>query len=443
MRPRQCAWAFCMLVKLLYNVFMIFVTKLKKKLYLSVANYFKFWANISLQKWHPRIVVVTGSAGKTTMLNLIESQLGEKAHYSHNANSAYGIAFDILGMRGITGSKAHWVSLFVKAPLRAFSFHRKQKFYIVEADGERPHEAEWIAKWLRPEVSIWVTLGRSHAVFYEKEVAAGHFANVDAAITHEFSTIPANTRKLVILDGDNQRMLDSTDDIRAKRIAVSKDSLKKYEVFPDKAVFTFDGHKFIFHDPMPRDVVTQLVMLEELMNYLKLPVNYDLANFKMPPARSNYLEGKKGIKIIDSSYNAHIISMTTVLDMVKVLKADHKWLVIGDIIDQGQLEGEEHEKLAQLLLDAEAEKIIMIGRRTKKYTYPLIKDKADVVSFDKPQQALKYLEKNLTGKETVIFKGSQYLEWIVEKLLAHPEDVENLARQDEAHRRRRESWGLK
>ena len=94
------------------------------------------------------------------------------------------------------------------------------------------------------------------------------------------------------------------------------------------------------------------------------------------------------------------------------------------------------------VIDTMVENIVLIGRRTKKYTYPLLKNKAKVQSFDKPQQALKYLEKNLTGKETVIFKGSQYLEWIVEKLLAHPEDVSNLARQDEAHRRRRASWGL-
>ena len=81
-------------------------------------------------------------------------------------------------------------------------------------------------------------------------------------------------------------------------------------------------------------------------------------------------------------------------------------------------------------------------RRTKKYTYPQLKGKVKVESFDKPQEALEYLEENLTGKETVIFKGSQYLEWIVEKLLANPDEVEQLARQDEAHRRRRASWGL-
>ena len=422
---------------------MIIITKLKKKFYFVAAGYFKFFANISLKRWRPRIIVITGSAGKTTMLNLVESQLGAKAHYSHNANSAFGIAFDILGMTGITGSKLKWASLFFRAPLRSFSYRHHEPFYIVECDGERPHEAEFIAKWLKPEVSCWVSLGRSHAVFFENEVKTGKFASVDEAIAHEFSTIPENTRKLVLIDGSSATMHRCTEKIKAKVVAVDQENLKKYEVYPEKAIFDFGEHKFIFREPMPRDVTVQLMMLKELMDYLNHDINYSLDDFKMPPARCNFLRGKKGIKIIDSSYNAHIISMTTVLDMVKELQADHKWLVIGDIIDQGKLEGEEHEKLAKLLLETGVKNIVMIGRRTKKYTYPLLKDKVkNVHSFDKPQQALKYLEENLTGKETVIFKGSQYLEWIVEKLLEDPRDVDRLARQDEAHRRRRASWGL-
>lgn len=422
---------------------MTIISKLKKKFYFVAASYFRFFANISLKKWHPRIIIITGSAGKTTMLNLLESQLGAKAHYSHNANSAFGIAFDILGMRGITGSKMKWASLIFKTPFRAFNYRHHEKFYVVECDGERPHEAEFIAKWLRPEISCWVSLGRSHAIFFENEVKSGKFANVDEAIAHEFSTIPQNTKKLVLIDGESAKMREVTASIKAKVIAVTQDSLKNYEVTPESATFDFGKHKFKFNEPMPRDVTTQLMMLGELMDYLGEKINYSLDDFKMPPARCNFLRGKKGIKIIDSSYNAHVISMTTVLEMVKVLQAERKWLVIGDIIDQGKLEGEEHKKLAQLLLDTKVQNIVMIGRRTKKYTYPLLKDKVkNVHSFDKPQQALKFLEENLTGKETVIFKGSQYLEWIVEKLLEDPRDVEKLARQDEAHRRRRASWGL-
>ncbi|MDR3298266.1 MAG: hypothetical protein LBT19_02795 [Candidatus Nomurabacteria bacterium] len=421
---------------------MTIISRLKKCLYFVVAGYFRFFADFSFKKWKPRVMAITGSAGKTTMLGLVEVELGVKAHYSHNANSVYGIAFDILGLRGITGSKWRWLYLFFAAPLRAINYQRREKYYVVEIDGERPHETEYIAKWLKPEVTLWVSLGRSHAVFFEGAVASGEFEDVDEAITHEFAMLPRYTKKLVLIDDDNWRMREATKDIGAKVVGLSKSKVTGYEVYPNRAVFEIGKKEFSFKHPMPRDISMQLVMLVELMRYLELPVNYDLADFVMPPGRSNYLEGKRGVKMIDSSYNAHIISMTTVLDMVKSLRAPHKWLVVGDIIDQGKLEKDEHEKLAELILEAKPEKVVMVGRRTAEYTLPLIKGEIDVVSFRKPQQALKYLEKNLTGKETVIFKGSQYLEWIVEKLLADPADVSLLPRQDIAHKKRRASWGL-
>ena len=96
---------------------MTLISKFKKKFYFVAASYFKLWANISLKKWHPRIIMITGSAGKTTMLNLVESQLGAKAHYSHNANSAFGISFDLLGLNGVRGSKLRWIYLLIMAPI--------------------------------------------------------------------------------------------------------------------------------------------------------------------------------------------------------------------------------------------------------------------------------------------------------------------------------------
>ena len=55
--------------------------RLKKKFYFLAANYFRFFANISLKRWKPRVIAITGSVGKTTMLNLVESTLKTKAHY--------------------------------------------------------------------------------------------------------------------------------------------------------------------------------------------------------------------------------------------------------------------------------------------------------------------------------------------------------------------------
>jgi UDP-N-acetylmuramoyl-tripeptide--D-alanyl-D-alanine ligase len=416
--------------------------RFKKRFYLLAASYFRFFADFSLKRWRPRIIAVTGSAGKTTMLNLLEAELGDKAHYSHDANSAFGVAFDILGLRGITGSKLHWLTLFIATPFRSLFFTHSAEFYVVEIDGERPHEVNFLAKWLKPEVTIWVSLGRSHASFFEAEVRAGKFKNIDEAIADEFSKLPQNTENLVLIDGNSPLMVATTDNLGQKRVKLSKDFIKKYEVFPEKTIFSAKNGQFIFNSPQPRDVSIQLAMLDALMNYLGLPLSYDLSGFVSPPGRSSFFQGKNGLKLVDSSYNAHIISMASVLEMSREMRSPRKWLVIGDIIDQGSLTSGEHQKLAELLLQSKAEQILLVGKRTRQYTFPLLKDlKAE--SFLTPQDALKYIEKNAKNGETLIFKGSQYLEWIIEKLLANPSDAALLPRRELAAIKRREARGLK
>ena len=179
------------------------------------------------------------------------------------------------------------------------------------------------------------------------------------------------------------------------------------------------------------------------MKYLKIPFNSDFSDLKIAPGRSSYFKGKKGIDIVDSSYNAHLISMTSILDMVKRMHAEHKWLIIGDIVDQGSITGEEHRKLAGLIADVEPEKVILVGRRTKEFTAPELKKLGiSAVATTDPRKALEYIERRIRGRETLVFKGSQYLEWIIEKLLLDPEDSKKLCRREKAAVARRKSWGL-
>ena len=129
--------------------------------------------------------------------------------------------------------------------------------------------------------------------------------------------------------------------------------------------------------------------------------------------------------------------------MTAAMKAGHKWLVIGDIVDQGQIEGEEHRKLADLIAHTKPEMVVLVGRRTKEYTAPRLKELGvpACTTLD-PKKALKYIEAHTNGDETIIFKGSQYLEWIIEKLLADPKDAEFLPRREPAAVKRRKKWGL-
>lgn len=419
------------------------VQQLKKKLYFRVAKYFQFFADRSFKRWQPRVIAITGSAGKTTVLNLLEHQMGDKAHYSHDANSAFGVPFDILGLKGVRGCKLRWLWLIVAAPLRGLFYQHKEPFYVVEIDGERPHETEFLAQWLKPEVTIWVSIGLSHAAQFEKVVKNGEFADLEAAITAEFANLPKNTQKLVYIDGTSKIMKAATENIKAKVVPIKKTEIKKYVVYPNSTDFTYSDTTFHFNHPEPKEVAFDLLVLQDLMKYLKLPFNPDFTGVKVAPGRSSYLKGKKGIDIVDSSYNAHLISMASILDMTRRMHAEHKWLVIGDIVEQGSLEEQGHRKLAHLIAAVEPEKVILIGRRTKKYTAPELKKLGvSAVATNDPRKALKYLERTISGRETLIFKGSQYLEWIIEQLLEDPADAAKLCRREKAAVKRRKSWGL-
>ena len=424
--------------------------KFKKKFYFVAAGYFRFFANHALKRWNPRIIAITGSVGKTTMLHLIEAELKDRAHYSHDANSAFGITFDLMNLRGVTGSKARWIYLILAAPFKCLFVKHKEEFYVVEIDGERPHETEFLATWLKPEVTLWVSLGRSHAVQYEQQIRDGVFESLDKAITHEFATLPENTKKAIYIDGDVKMMVKATDKILKKKKTNAtvykfyKKDLKKYEIFPDKTTFKLkSGKEFDFAEPMPRDIAIQLLMLESLMDYLNVDVKTDLNDMTVAPGRNSFFEGKNDLKIIDSSYNAHLISVRSILEMSKEMPEKKKWLIIGDMVEQGFIEGDEHAKLADLIADAKPDKVILVGRRTKKYTYPRLKEFGiNAETFGDVKPALKYIEKNTNGGEVLIFKGSQYLEWIIEKLLKNPEDAEKLPRREKAATKRREKRGL-
>lgn len=417
--------------------------KFKKRFYFRLAGYFRRLANKSLKRWHPRIIAVTGSAGKTTMLNLLEHEMGKKAHYSHDANSAFGVPFDLLGLRGVKSTKLKWLWLIIAAPIKSLYYKHKEPFYVVEIDGERPHEAEFLAEWLKPEVTIWVSVGLSHAVQFEKVVEEGEFKDLKTAITSEFANLPENTQKLVYIDAESKAMVKATEGIKAKVVPIKKSLLKKYVVYPDSTDFTYGDTTFHFNHPEVRDLAFHLFVLQDLMKYLKLPFNPDFSEVKQMPGRSSYFKGVKGINIVDSSYNAHMISMESVLDMAKRMHAEKKWFVIGDIVDQGSLEEEEHKKLAKLIADAEPDLVILVGRRTKKWTAPELKKLgvSAAATLD-PKKALAFIEKHIKGNETLIFKGSQYLEWIIEKLLADPKDAKKLCRRDRGSVQRRKNWGL-
>jgi UDP-N-acetylmuramoyl-tripeptide--D-alanyl-D-alanine ligase len=419
------------------------IRAIKQKLYFPIANYFKFWAKIQLNSWKPIIIVVTGSSGKTTLLHLIESQIGNKAKYSHHANSSYGIPFDILGLKRKKLTFDEWLSLFLLAPFKAFKPKPKEAFYIVEADCDRPGEGSFLADLLNPEVILWINSGLTHSGNFDWLVENGQFTSVQKAITNEFGQFLKKTKKLAIVNGDNSYILDQVKSSKTPTIFISKKDLKEYKINKNSTEFVFEDKKYTINFIVPKNVFYSIEMTFQLLKYLKIKPDDSFAKFILAPGRSTIFEGVKNTTIIDSTYNATPDGMGAILQMFEKYPLKKKWLVLGDMIELGNKEKEEHEKLGIFINSMDLEKIILIGPRLLKYTYPKIKTSvADIKNFTFPKDGLDYISKNIKGKEVMLFKGARFLEGIIEHLLRNKEDISKLVRREIAWQNRRREWGL-
>lgn len=407
------------------------IKKIKQILYFKVASYFRFFAQIQLMLWKPRIIVITGSSGKTTLLNLLESQILKKGEYSHQANSSFGIPFDILGLKRKTLTPNEWPLLILLSPIKSFQRIHTKNLYVVEADCDRAGEGNFLASFLKPELSCWLSSTRTHVVNFPSPV--------EQNIAAEFGFFLKYTQKMVIVNGDSDLIKGQLSQTKAIVEKTSLKNLQVYKLFKDRTEFKIKGKNYKFRFLLPKETSYQIAAMSKILDYLNIPTDFTFKNFQLPPGRSSLFKGTLQTTIIDSSYNADLESMKVMLKMFDQMPGGKKWAVLGDMVEQGSLESSEHQKLAPILSLMKLDKIILIGPRLSKYTFPKLKS---AEKFDKPKDALNYLKKNIKGKEIIFFKGARFLEGIIEHLLADKTDISKLCRREAVWQDRRRKWGL-
>ena len=416
---------------------------LKKILYFPVASYFRFFAGIYLRAWSPKVIVVTGSQGKTTLLHMLEAQLGDKARYSHKANSSFGIPFHILGLERTSFSIFEWPLIFLRAPLQAFRPLPGKKIYVVEADCDRTGEGKFLATLLRPNITLWTSSSRTHSMNFTLKKGE----TIEDTTAHEFGQFCRYTKDLVVANGDVLEIISEIENLPVKKCLVREsECLERFVVKETSTEFAIG--RAMYHVPalVPRDAVRSIVMTELACNECGVEVDHMFAKFVLPPGRSSVFHGVKNRLLIDSSYNTSLESTRAMLELFALYPRKPKWIVLGDMLELGDFEKEEHERLAESVEKMSLERIILVGPRLRTSTYPLLlknpKFSEITLSFLGPNEALKYIEEQSAGGEAILFKGARFLEGIVEKLLSDPKDATQLARRETVWQERRKKWDI-
>ena len=201
---------------------------------------------------------------------------------------------------------------------------------------------------------------------------------VEEAIAYEFGYFLEYCSKLAVIDADLPLEVRQVSRTKARVVEIKKHrNLEKYELFKDKTVFKIKGDRYSFKAILPEEIFYSIAMCKAAVEYLNLPFDMEFTKFDAPPGRSSIFKGIIGISIIDSCYNANFSSMKAILNMFDQIPGDNKWVVLGDMLEQGKGEREEHEKLADLIGTYDFERIILMGPRVSKYTHPKLMDLLD------------------------------------------------------------------
>jgi UDP-N-acetylmuramoyl-tripeptide--D-alanyl-D-alanine ligase len=143
-------------------------------------------------------------------------------------------------------------------------------------------------------------------------------------------------------------------------------------------------------------VATGLFLGVEMKDIIEAIEQYKPANNRSQVKRT------KINTLICDSYNANPTSMRAAIDSFSAIKADHKVIILGDMLELGDKSEEEHLKVLKMLQSDVAEKVLRVGP-----VFFKISAKSGFEVFDKIDKVMEFLKgESLTGK-TILIKGSR------------------------------------
>ena len=414
--------------------------------------YFRLLAKRQLKKNNPKIIGITGSAGKTSALASCEVVLQSKYRVktSHKANSESGIPLNILGLKPHNYSIIDWLRLALLAPIKLLTNKEAYDIYLVEMgiDGPNyPKNMTYLLSIVQPDVGIFLNANLTHSENFDYLVskdlpAKKRGEQITRLIALEkgkiITSLPKNANAVLNLDDQNaDELQNKTQATLCTFAAKGKPTIKitglEYSDRDTKFLFKYQAKTY--------QLTMRDMLLPSHFGYTfaaaiccglihKISISQSIREieqkFKLPPGRSTVIAGLNQSLIIDSSYNASTHPALDMLELLKNVKGKRKIALLGDLREMGESAAAAHQQVAKKAAQV-CNQVNLVGPLMKEYALPILeKEKVKVTHHDSAAQAADVLKDQLHPGDVLLVKGSQntlLLEIAVEKLMAHPEDA--------------------
>lgn len=133
----------------------------KEKMKSVIKTVVRWVAILTLKKYKPRVIAITGSAGKTSAKEAIYTVL--KKHYSvrrsrGNFNNELGMPLNILGDYSKIKGSGFWFKVLSLAILKLIFLPKKMAKYpeilILEMAADKAGDIDYLTKIARPDIGV-------------------------------------------------------------------------------------------------------------------------------------------------------------------------------------------------------------------------------------------------------------------------------------------------
>ena len=322
------------------------------------------------------IIAIAGSNGKTTTKELVSRVLAER--------------FEVTTTKGNLNNH-------IGVPLTLLSMTNDTEFGVVEMGASAQHEIELLCSIAEPNYGILTNIGLSHLEGF------GGVEGIRKGKGELFDHLNENGGRAFVPQEDEVlcEIAQSREDL-----AVEYYSRSIGEGF--RSNLTGDYNRY------------NIAAAVEIGRYFGIDderITTAILSFTPDNNRSQAIKTERNQLVVDC-YNANPSSMEAALDNIATMEAEHKVLILGDMLELGEWSAEAHQTILRKA-DSVAERIVLVGSEFAAAFVAIGEElQSNYALYPTTAEAVADLNNKPINGALVLLKGSRgiRLEQLIEKL---------------------------
>lgn len=391
---------------------------------------------MTVWKYRPSIIGVTGSVGKTSTKLAIAAVLGGERSVRYapaNFNNELGLPLTILGKWDEIGGIFFWPKVIGASIFRLIFRVDYPEILILEYGVDRPGDMKYLLTIARPNIGVITAVGDvpAHVEFFgsPEELVREKARLIEYLPTASFAILNSDDETVSALENKTRAHLMTFGFQKGAGIRITNFENREEDNRPVGISFKLEYRgSFV---PVRMNGVfgrahayaagaAACVGLIFGMNLVK--ISETLKRYSPAHHRMELVPGIKYSYIIDDAYNASPLSMHAALDTLKTLPANRHIAILGDMLEIGKYTLEAHERVGRLAAK-NLDILIAVGARAKfiaEAARGAGMNKKNIYIFETADDAASEIEKLIKRGDLILIKASRamHLEKIVAEIKA-------------------------